>query len=45
MKEYKYLGIVQCKYGEMEEEIKTVKGRCVIGSFARYMIGISLCFV
>ena len=35
MKEFKYLGTVLCKHGEMEGEIRVVKGRCVLGSLAR----------
>ena len=41
VKEFKYLGTVLCKYGEMEGEIReiAVKGRCVIGPLARIIRG------
>ena len=41
VKEFKYLGAVLCKHGEMEGEIRerAVKGRSVIGSLARVMKG------
>ena len=37
VKEFKYLGAMLCKHGEMEGEIRerTVKGRSVIGTLAR----------
>ncbi len=44
MKEFKYLGTVLSKHGEMEGEIRksVVKGRSVIGSLARVMKGRSV---
>ena len=41
VKEFKYLGIVLSKHGEMEGEVRerAVKGRSVIGSLARNMKG------
>ena len=42
--EFKYLGIVLCKYRSMEGEIKerAVKGRQAVGSLSRIMQGINV---
>ena len=39
VKEFRYLGTVLCKYGEMEGKMRVLKGRCVIGSLAKVMRG------